>query len=237
MHSQARRAGWLYVVVLITAPLNLMVIPARFIVSGDAAATAARLIDGGTLYRLGVVAGLVSNVAFLLVGLALFELLKDVDRARARAMLVLLSVAVVLGAANLVLQLAPLALLGPAPFLAAVARPDVEAFAYTFLRLRDLTNHVAMAYWGLWLFPLGQLVWRSGFLPRAIGALLLLGGLSYLALSVIAIATPHHYATASWYGMPLYAVGELSLILWLVVRGARDERTPQSRHAAPGGVA
>lgn len=229
MHSRkakARRAGLLYLVVLVTAPLNLMVIPGRFVVTGDAAATAARLVEGESLYRLGIVAGLVSNVAFLLVGLALFELLKDVDRARARAMLVMLAVAVVLGAANLVLQLAPLVLLGGAPFLSVVPRPELESLAYTFLRLRDITNHVAMSYWGLWLLPLGQLVLRSGFLPRFIGVLLLLGGVSYLALSVIAIGAPAYYPTASTYGMPLYAAGELSLILWLVVRGARDDGSP-----------
>lgn len=225
MHSrkaEARRAGLLYLLVLVTAPLNLILIPGRFIVVGDATATAARLVDGGALYRLGVVAGLVSNVAFLLVGLALFELLKDVDRARARAMLVLLAVAVVIGGVNLVHQLAPLVLLGGAPFLAAIPRPELEALAYTFLRLRDVTNHVAMTYWGLWLLPLGQLVLRSGFLPPILGVLLLVGGVSYLALSVIAIGAPAYYAAASTYGMPLYAVGELSLIIWLVVRGARE---------------
>lgn len=226
--AEARRAGLLYLIVLVTAPINLLVIPGRFIVPGDAAATAMRFLAGESVYRMGVVVGLVSNIAFLFVGLALFDLFKDVDRARARAMLVLLAVGVVLGAANLVNQLAPLVLVGGAPFLAVVPRPELESLAYLFLRLRDVTNHVAMAYWGLWLLPLGQLVLRSGFLPRLIGVLLLVGGATYLALSVVAIGAPALYPAASTYGMPLYAVGELSLILWLVVRGA----TPAPR-AAP----
>jgi uncharacterized protein DUF4386 len=219
--STARRAGVLYLLTALMAPFYLIYVPSVFIVPGNATATANNIAAGELMYRLGILTGLVSNIIFLVMVLTLYKLLKDVDRTHARVMVVLVVVGVTIGLVNLFNQMAPLILLSGADYLSVFTKPQLDALALSFLGLRSSGTSVAMAFWALWLFPFGVLVIKSGFFPKLLGVLLIIGGFAYLVVSFTSILLPAYGPVVSRVTLPFYAVGELSMIIWLVVKGAK----------------
>jgi uncharacterized protein DUF4386 len=216
----ARLAGLLYVVMSIIMVFGYMVLPARFIVPGDAAATAARITAGPLLYRIGILADLAAQILFIVVVLTLYQLFKDVGRTYARVMVALVCVGVAVEIVNLVTHLAPLIFLSGADYLSVFTKPQLDALGMGFLRLGNGLGQLALAIWGLWLFPFGILTIRSGFFPRILGYLLIVAGFAYVVSCVTAIVFPGQIEVVSRVVMPLY-VGELPIVLWLLVMGAK----------------
>ncbi len=217
--ATARQAGVLYLLLGIAA-FNIIYVPAAFIVPGDATATARNITAAELTYRIGILSGLVSSIIFIFLVLSLYNLLKDVDRKHARLMVILGSVGAAIGLANLLNQIAPLILLSGADFLSVFTKPQLDALALGFLRLRSNGTQVEMAFWGLWLFPFGILVIKSGFFPKLLGVLLIVGCFAYLTASFTSIVLPAHRHVVSLVTLPFYAIGELSMIIWLLVKGA-----------------
>jgi hypothetical protein len=221
---EARVAGVLYAALVVIGIFGLMYIPSVFIVRGDAAATAKNIIDSELLYRVGVTADLGGNILFIFVILALYQLLKEVNRRHATLMMVLALVSVPLALVNTVLMAAPLVMLSGADFLAPFNQSQLEALAYAFLRLRTQGIIVASAFWGLWLLPFGLLVYRSGFIPRIFGVLLWIAGLGYMAECLISLLAPATTGVGTL--LRLLEAGELGIVLWLLIKGVRDQPSP-----------
>jgi hypothetical protein len=200
---------------------NVLYIPAAFVVPGDAGATARRITESAFTYRLVVLSGLVSSIAFVLLVVTLYELLKDADRTQAMLMVVFVTVAAAGGVVNLVNQIAPLLLLSGSDFLSAFSRPQLEALALAFLRLNGYGNVLVEAFWGLWLFPLGILVLKSRLFPRILGLFLIAACFAYLASSFTSIVLPEQGKIVSRAAIPFEALGEVSFLLWLLVRGVK----------------
>ena len=219
--TRTARSIGLWYLMMLPAPLNLVYLSAHFLVPGDAAATAQRIIQGETVYRLCVLAGLFSNIIFLFLVLRLATLFAKVDRRQARLMIVLVSVSAAIGIANLVNDLAPLMLLSGAGYLAAFSQEQLGALVMGFLRLREAGFGLNSAFWGLWLFPFGVLVIKSGFMPRFIGWLLILGCAGYLIQSATALLWPSQVGMVFNATIPLVAPGELSAMAWFLIRGGR----------------
>ena len=219
--TTARRLAVLYVLMGLPAWFHLMYVPNRLVVRGDAAATARNIEAAEPLYRLGILSGLVSGVFFLFLAVALYELFRDVDRRQARLLVVLVSTSVVVGLFTLILQAAPLVFGSGAHFLSVFPKPQLDALSFGFLRLNALATHVNMAFWGLWLLPFGLLVRKSGFVPRLIGTLLVVGCFAYLAVSVTYLLFPAQRNLVNQVAFPFYAIGELSMIGWLLFRAVR----------------
>lgn len=216
----ARQAGVLYLLLAIMAPIHLIYIPSLFIVPGNATATAHNIVAGALTYRLGILIGLASNIGFLFLVLSLYNLFKDVDRKHARLMVMLVSVGVTISIVNLFNQMVPLILLSGADFLSAFTQPQLDTLSMGFLRLRNNGNYLAMAFWALWLFPFGILVIKSGFIPKILGVLLIVGCFAYLTLSFTSIAFPAYRQIVDQVTLPFYAIGEVSIIFWLLIKGA-----------------
>jgi hypothetical protein len=215
----ARLAGLLYVVMSAVMVFSYMYLPAKFMVPGDAAATARRITDAALLYRIGVLMDLVAQILFIFVVLTLYQLFKDVSRTHARLMVTLVCVGVAAEIVNLVNHMAPLIFLSGADYLAPFTKPQLDALAMGSLRLGNSLGQLLLAIWGLWLFPFGILTIRSGFFPRVLGYLLMVAGFAYVVTCVTAIVFPAQLATVSRVVMPLY-FGELPIVLWLLVMGA-----------------
>ena len=192
------------------------------IVPGDATATARNITAAPLMYRVGVLSALASDVIFLWLALSLYDLLKDVDRRQARLMVILVTAGSAVALADLINQMAPLVLLSGADFLSPFSKPQLDAFTMAVLRLRSHGMYVAMAFWALWLWPFGVLVIRSGFFPKLLGVLLIVGCVAYLAVSVTSILLPAYSREVSLIAMPFFMIGELSMIVWLLVKGARE---------------
>lgn len=225
IESTARQAGILYVLVLFSAPLTLIYFPGLFIVSGDAAATALKISGDLFTYRIWIFASLVSTTLFLFVAWSLWRLFRDVDAGTAMIMLLLVVVVTAFQLVNLLSLAVPLVVLSGADFLSVFTRAQLEAVAMVALRLRSQGMHLATAFWGLWLIPFGLLVIKSRWFPRFLGVLLILAGVAYLAVSFTSIVYPSYRGTVDRVALPFYAAGELLIILWLAVRGARVPAT------------
>jgi len=220
IRATARFAGLLYVVFSILSVFGYMYVPGKFIVSGDAAATARNITASPLLYRVSILTSLAGQVLFIFLVLALYNLFKDVDKKQARLMVVLVCVGVAAEFVNIANRIAPLLLLSGAGFLSAFTQPQLESLAMGCLRWGNNLGQLLTVFWGLWLFPFGILTIRSGFFPKILGILLLVAGFGYLVTCSTFIVFPDQLHTVSKLMMPLY-FGELPIVFWLLIMGAK----------------
>jgi hypothetical protein len=203
-------------------PFAIFTLWVRFsaVVPGDAAATAANVAAANGWFRAAIVSWLVSQTMFIFLLLRLYDLLEPVDNAQARSMVILGLLGVPVAFLNELNQFAALLLTGGAGYLRAFDPAQLHAALLLVLRLHDHGIYIAHVFWGLWLLPFGYLVYRSGFLPRLLGVLVLIAGAGYLADFVRYVLAPDLAITLTQFTF----VGELLLPLWLVVRGVDARR-------------
>jgi hypothetical protein len=227
--KQARVAGLWYLVLGITAPIGLM-IPSEIMVLGDATATADHVRASETLLRMGIGSELFYQIIAIFLVLALYRLFKAVSEKHAVLMVILgalVSAPIVF--VNVLNEIAALILVGSANFLSVFDKRQLDALAYLFLRLHGQGIIIASIFWGLWLFPFGTLVVRSGFIPRLLGILLFLAGVGYLVVSFNTLVLPQLPHVVGQLG-GILELGELPIIFWLLIWGAKDQR---ASHALP----
>lgn len=217
LKSTAHRAGLLYLVFAIVAIIQQFFFP-TFVVSGDPAATAQNIIEQENVYRVHILAGFVTLIFHLLVAWVFYSLLRNVDRKQARLMVLFVTVGVAVAIANQLNKIAPLVLLSGSDYFSEFTKPQLNALVMAFIRLHSNGGYLTGFFWGLWLFPFGILVIRSGFVPRIFGYLLLVAGLGYVVNSAASIALPDYRQIVSQVMMPLY-FGELPIIFWLMFKG------------------
>jgi hypothetical protein len=222
LKKTARIAGALYFLACIPAPFSLLYIPRALIVPGNATATASKILASESMFRLGIAGELISSVAFIFVVLALYRLFQGVDKRQASLMVTLFVVSVPISFLNTLNNIAALILLRGADFLPVFTKPQLDALALVFLRLHGQGLILASIFWGLWLVPFGILVYRSGFLPRILGVLLIINCFAYVIPSFTTVLLPQYGAVVSRIALP-FLLGELAIALWLVIRGARDQ--------------
>jgi len=222
-HNPGRVAGFLYLLLVVLAPIRLMYIPSKLFVRGDAAATANNILAHETLFRLGIVADLLCGTILIFLALALYRLLKGVNQNLAVLMVI---VGGVLPAAidffNVLNDAAALMLVRGADFLSVFDKPQRDALAVLFIRLHHQEIVAAEILWGLWLLPLAILVYRSRFLPRFLGVWLTINGFAYLIISFTGLLLPQYEDPVSNYAFPAL-LGEMAFMLWLVIKGAKPQ--------------
>jgi len=226
--QKARLAGILYLLMGIPAWFSLMYVPSHFIASGDPTATARNIANGEFIYRLGILSELFSQTGFILLVLVLYALFKDVDRKYARLMVTLVVVSVAFEFVNCLNLIAPLIFLSGSEYLSVFTKPQLDALAMVFLKLRNDGLGVVSLLWGLWLLPFGVLVFESGFFPRVLGLLLIVACFAYMAdsISLIMLPTPSH--AVSMVALTLGGIGELAITLWMIVVSAKEPAEARS---------
>src|SRR5437763_3375976 len=229
LSKNARVAGLLYILASMVGVVRLLYIPTILIVHGNATATANNIVAHESLFRLGIVSQLLASVLWLFVPLALYRLLKDVDQGLAVLMVILGSLMQVpIFFVNSLTDVAALLFARGTDFLSAVDKPQREAFVMLFLNLHhhlDLANAI---FWGLWLLPLGLLVYKSRFLPRLLGVWLVIACFGWLAFSLTGLLLPRYEDKAFAISQP-FTLGELAMMLWLVIMGARGPRLDETK--------
>jgi hypothetical protein len=218
--NPGRFAGLLYVLTSIVGFFAMGYVPGKLIVHGNAATTANNIAASEMLFRLGVVGELIGQAAFIFVALALYDLLKGVNRRQASLMVLLIVVSVPIAFMNEVNSIAALVLVRGADFLSIFEKPQREALAMLFLNLHHYGIVVSEIFWGLWLFPLGLLVYRSRFLPRLLGVWLILAGFAWLILSLTSIVLPQYQDKVNTFSQPAM-IGEIVFMFWLLIKGAK----------------
>jgi hypothetical protein len=218
----ARIAGMLYLVNGLTGFFGIVYVPSRLVVSGNAAATAQNILASERLFRLGIASELICAVEFIFLLLVLYRLLGGVDRTHASLMLILGLAFVPLMCLNVLNEIAALTLLRGGDFLSALGQPQREAMAMLFL---DMHRYGYVIGWifGPWLFFFGLLVFKSGFLPRVLGALLIAACFGYLADSLTPLLLPDYAILVGRIASIPLTLGEPAIILWFLIRGAKDQ--------------
>jgi hypothetical protein len=216
----ARVAGAIYLSMAVTGPFSLIYVPNKLIVRGNAVATAANILAHETMFRLAILADLVGAVIFICLAIALYRLLSGVNKTWAGLMVAFALVSAAVGFLNALNNIGALTLFRGADFLAVFDKPQRDALGMLFIRLHSQGIFINEMFWGLWLFPFGLLVFRSGFLPRFIGVWLMINCFGYVILSVVALFFPAYYGVVFNWSQPVL-FGELAIMLWLLIKGAK----------------
>ena len=221
INRTARLAGALYLALMPFGFFGIIYVPSVLLVSGDAATTSRNIMASEWLLRGGTVSHLIGQIIFIFLVLALYRLLKPVNKDRAVLMVVLAVLGIPIVFLNEVNHLAALRLLSSADD-GAFTSTQLQSQAMLFLDMRQSGILVAQVFWGLWLLPLGLLIFRSGFLPKLLGVLLVIAGAGYVIDSGTQLLSPG-LATISQFTF----VGEILFTLWLLIRGVNVERWRQ----------
>ncbi len=220
LKKTARIAGLLYLLVVLTGPFVLIYVPRKLFVPGDATATATNILAHQSLLQAHIAVGLISELLFIAVVLALYRLLKGVNRELAALMVIVVLIDAPLAFLSVANEVATLSVLRGGGFLAAFDTPQHDAVATLLLNFNSLSVPVDEVFWGLWLLPLGLLVYRSRFIPRFLGVWLFINGVAYLVMSALGVLAPEHAQAAFTIATPVL-FGEVALMLWLLIVGAR----------------
>jgi hypothetical protein len=191
-------------------------------VDGNATATASNIAASETLFRAGIACNLVSQILFIWVALALYDLLKGVNQRQASLMFGLIVVSIPIALLNELNAIAALILVHGADFLSVFEKPQRNALAMLFLNLHGEGFGIAEIFWGLWLFPLGLLVYKSGFFPRILGVLLIGRCFAYVVQSLTPFLLPQYENVISTWMRP-FRFGELIFMFWLLIVGAKPK--------------
>ena len=224
MKRLARIAGFCYLITIVCGVFAELFARSRLIVSDDAAATAANILAHETLYRAALAADLVMLAAYVAVTLLLYVLFKPVNATASlfAAWFSLIGIAVL--AVNSLNHAAPLLLLRRAAYLESVTAPQLHSLALFALKLHGRGYAISGAFFGVYCITIGWLAFKSRFLPRFIGVLMFAGGAGYVISTFVGIVSP---ATAA--RLPDFTIAggiaELSLTLWLLIAGIKEDRT------------
>jgi hypothetical protein len=226
MHPTKKIAHIAGAVYLSTLPLALYFwsyVPGKLIVRGNASATADNILAHETWFRFCVWGDLFAYVIVICLAFLLYRLLCCVEKTLALAMVGFALLSGAVGFFGALPNIAAVILFRGSDFLAILDKPQRDALAMFFLRLHgqgELTNEI---FSGLWLFPMGWLVFRSGFLPRILGIWLIIAGFGWLTLSVIGLVFPAYHDRAFSVIQPI-VLGEMAFALWLLFRGVNPRR-------------
>ena len=170
----------LYPIWFVVGLFSVMYVPSTLIVTGDATTTANNIMANELLFRMGIAGSLIVQLIQILVVLVLYKLLKPVNKNYAVLMVVFALVGIPISMLNTLNRVAALVLLNGADFLEVFGVDQLHTLVMLFLNLNEQGVMIATIFWGLWLFPLGYLVYKSGYFPRILGVLLMIGCFGYL---------------------------------------------------------
>ena len=221
----ARIAGLLYLIVVLSGLFHLLYVPGKLINWHNPVLTLQNITANETLFRLSILAGCICYTAFLFLPLVLYKLLSPVNKTHAVAMAALALLSVPISFVNLLNKFAVLTLISKPEY--AIAPPGLAQQVMLQLQYYSNGNLVASLFWGLWLLPFGWLVYKSGFLPKVLGVLLMAGCIGYLVNFVGELVFAGAYAKSgidSYISIP-GGLGEIGTCLWLIVMGVRIKTT------------
>jgi hypothetical protein len=222
--NTARLAGLIYLIVVITGIFSLAYVPSKLIFWNDPAKTFQHIAESEMLFRMSLVSSAICYAAFLLLPFVLYKLLAPVNETAAKLMIILSVVSAPVSMLNLQNKYAVLTLINGANYLKSFNESNIQSQIVLFLENYDNGILIVSVFWGLWLFPFGYLVYKSGFLPRALGILLMLGCFGYL-VNFVGNSMMQNYdggLIADIASKPA-AFGEIGTCLWLLIRGINEK--------------
>jgi hypothetical protein len=225
-HPRARITSVVYLLYFLTAVSGMFCLKG-LVVNGDAAATANNILEHQPLFRLGLATGLISTACYVAVTALFYDLFKPVNR----SLSLLASFFSLVGCSILafasLFQLAPLVVLGGSQYLSVFKVEQLQALAFLFLELHGLAVSICFIFFGVYCLLIGYLIFKSSFLPRILGVLMVFAGLGWLTFLFPPLAN-----YLSPYNLALGFLAELALMLWLLVMGVDVQRWKEQARAA-----
>ena len=219
----ARTAGVLYLLVGLFGAFAQAFVYPKMYVPGDAAATAGNLVANVGLVRLGVVSDLVNQTAFVFLALTLYVLLKQVQHSAARGMVVLVALAAAISSLNVVFEFAALRVATGAVDLSSLGVGGSNAIVLLLVDTQHYGLLIAQVFFGLWLVPLGYLAHKSGWFPKPLAMVLVVGGACYLVDLLTAFLVPDlNHLIHTFIVIPC-EVAEIWMLGYLLVIGVRTK--------------
>ncbi len=222
LKNTARIAGLLYLILVITGVYGIMYIPSQIIVPGDSVSTAKNMISNELLFRTGALNDIISNTIFLFLVLVLYRLFKQVNENQAKLMFALVIVQIPIVFMMEAFNITSLMIL-KGNLLKTFELSQRQDLAMLFLKINDYGTLPLEMFWGLWLLPFGLLVYKSEFIPRIFGILLVIAGIAYMIDSAIALLFPSLSSFVNQPTLLLVAIGEISITFWLLIKGVKTK--------------
>ena len=219
----ARMAGSLYFIYIVFHVFANVIGRSKLIVFGDAAATAQNIMASEWQFRIGFVSDLISAVLFLLTAWALYVLLKPVNKNLALLFLLLNLGGVAIECFSDLFLFASWLLLSGADYLKVFQTDQLQALSMLSLYLYKNGFTIAQIFYGAWLFPLGYLVFKSGFLPRILGIVLMIHCAAWLMTALQPFLFPG-FDVITYVSYPLGFIAEFGLTLWLLIKGVKEQK-------------
>jgi len=222
----ARIAGLLYLGVVLTGIFSLMYVPSTLIVEDNASLTFQNITSQESLFKLWIVSGLLCYTFFLFLPLVLYKLLKPVNENYAKLMVLLAVISVPIFFLNAQNLFNVLSLVSSTNNYLGFSVEQIQSQVMLYLNQYDNGLRIVHIFSGLWLFPFGYLVFKSGFLPKFFGILLMLGCFGYLInfLGNTLISNYSEIGISSYIQLPA-SLGEIGICLWLLIMGAKEKTT------------
>lgn len=219
--NTARLAGLLYLFIVIGGMYTIIYVPSKIMVHGDVGTTAQNISTHEFLFRTSIICDVITNTIWIFLALVLYRLLKQVNEHQAKAMVALVLVQIPVVFVMEALNISSIMIL-KGEILKSFELNQRQDLAMSFLKINSNMTLTLEAFWGLWLIPFGQLVYKSGFIPRILGILLILGGIAYLIESFTGLLLPNNVSTVSQFTFVFYSLAEISTMLWLLIKGVKS---------------
>ena len=232
----ARIAGVLYLLVAIFSGFALLFVDRKIYVAGNATTTAGNLVAHSGLVRAGFVADLIQATLWIFLAMALYLLLKHVNRSAAGAMVVLVAIGTAIVCLNAVFRFESLRVATGHVGSAALGTAGSNALALLLLDTQHFGVLIAQIFFGLWLVPLGYLAYKSGLFPKALGVLLIVGGACYLVDTLALFLVPNFSKTISTAIIIPSTIAEISMVVYLLVVGVRTTKPAVQAERECGGA-
>ncbi|MDP1764086.1 MAG: DUF4386 domain-containing protein [Sediminibacterium sp.] len=221
LKKTARLAGLLYLIWVITGIYAIFYISPQIIVQGDAVTTAKNMLSNEFLFRTGIINDIISNTIWVFLALALYRLFKQVNERQAKLLVALVIVQIpavfFIEAFNITSLM-----IFKGEILKTFELGQRQDLAMLFLKINDYGTLILEMFWGLWLLPFGQLVYKSGFIPRILGVFLILDGVALIMQCFTSLLLPEYQTLVKQFGMPFWILGEISIMLWLLIKGVKN---------------
>lgn len=224
----ARLAGLLYLIWIITAIYGLIYVPSQTIVRGDVVATANKILANEFIFRTGIINGIIGSTIWLLIGLTLYRLFKHVNERQAKLLVALVIVQIPAVFFMQALNITSL-MIFKGEILKTFELGQRQDLAMLFFKINGYATITLEMFWGLWLFPFGQLVYKSGFIPRILGVFLILNGIAYIIHCFTHLLLPSYQALVFQIATPIWTLGEISIMLWLLIKGVKNNMPTVAR--------
>lgn len=220
----ARFAGLIYLIVVLTGIFSLAYVPSQLIVWDNAPKTFQNITESLALFRLSIASSIICYTAFLLLPLVLYQLLAAVNDKIAKLMVILALVSVPISFVNLQNKYAVLSIVEKAGYWKVFTQEQLQSQMMFYLDHYSNGILIVQVFWGLWLFPFGYLVFKSGMLPKILGILLMMGCIGYVSNVIGHTAIPNYSESgiSSYITLPA-SLGEIGICLWLLVIGIKTK--------------